>query len=174
LSTYLRGYRLGLYLLVALWLLTGVIGPLPVANLPSVACADCVELPDSLLPYGPGSTPRITQDWHGLSGWAGYDYATACGEPLYSPVNGVVTYNGLDGYNHVDRNGYVWPQNTMLKISFGDAYNYVLLHGDYIPQVGEQVRRGQLIGYEASHGWSTGCHSHITIQSGENSVKWRR
>jgi murein DD-endopeptidase MepM/ murein hydrolase activator NlpD len=29
--------------------------------------------------------------------------------------------------------------------------------------VGEQVARGQVVGYVGTTGWSTGCHQHFTV-----------
>jgi len=164
-KSYLRGFRSGLLMLAVAWLLPAF-SPEPLVQAqPRLSMG-------SLLPYSAHSSPRMTQEWHGLSGWAGYDFATACGEKLYSPVDGMIAYNGLDGYNHVDASGRAWPQSSMLVIEFGDGYEYVLLHGDYIAEVGTAVSRGDLIGYEASNGWSTGCHSHIAIRKNGAPVEW--
>lgn len=93
---------------------------------------------------------------HGLSGWEGVDIKAGCGEPIYAPFAGTVTYNGLDGYSHQG----IYEQATMLTIK-NDYLEMTLLHGDYLPQVGSQVQEGQMIGTENTHGWSTGCHSHV-------------
>ncbi len=36
--------------------------------------------------------------------------------------------------------------------------------------VGDQVERGQVIGYEGSTGWSTGCHLHFTVMANGQAV----
>ncbi len=112
--------------------------------------------------YGGKAQPRLTQMLHGLPGWEGEDWATQCGQPLYSPVAGVatVTYAGLDGYSHKDGNGKLWPQNTMVTIK-GESGEATMLHLDIEVEVGDTVIGGQTrIGAEASNGWSTGCHVH--------------
>ena len=46
----------------------------------------------------------------------------------------------------------------------GPVYEVILLHGVYSPVVGDVVAQGEFIGYEASIGWSTGCHTHMTVR----------
>ena len=107
---------------------------------------------------------RVTQaHLHGLPGFEGVDISNGCDSPLISPINGTVTYAGLDGYNHVDSRGVVWPQATMLTIT-GDNEQVTLLHGQYSAAIGQHVNVGDLIGTEASIGWSTGCHSHVIMR----------
>jgi murein DD-endopeptidase MepM/ murein hydrolase activator NlpD len=168
---FLRGWRSGLFVLLLLWFApTDALMQMGIAARPATLLA----APNGLLPYHPSSSPRLTQDWHGLGGWSGYDYATYCGDVLYSPVNGVVKYNGLDGYNHVDSSGHVWPQNTMLVIATRQSEELVLLHGDYTVYPGQRLVAGQHIGYEASNGWSTGCHSHISYRVNGQAVDWKK
>lgn len=100
---------------------------------------------------------------HGLAGHEGVDIAAGCGATIYSPISGTVTYNGRDGYNHVDSSGKTWPQSTMLVIT-GDEVEVELLHGDYAPAVGEKVSAGQVVGKENKHGWASGCHTHIVLR----------
>jgi len=108
---------------------------------------------------------RITQaHLHGLNGWQGVDISGGCGYPIYAPFDGKVTYEGPDGYNHIDSRGIVWDQNTMLTIQGDNGYTLTLLHGDYRVNYGDTIIQGDLLGYEASNGWSTGCHSHVILK----------
>lgn len=112
--------------------------------------------------YGGKAEPVLTQLAHGLDGWKGEDWATECGQPLYSPVQGVgiVTFAGLDGYSHVDGSGHVWPQNTMVTIE-GEGGEATILHLGIEVEVGDEVIGGKTrIGAEAANGWATGCHVH--------------
>ncbi len=101
---------------------------------------------------------------HGLNGWEGVDISGGCGSPIYAPFSGKVTFKGLDGYNHVDDRGVVYDQNTMLTIQGDNGYSLTLLHGDYRVQHGDTIIQGDLLGYESSIGWSTGCHSHVILK----------
>lgn len=120
---------------------------------------------------------RVSQgQLHGLIGWQGVDITSGCGSPIYAPFNGTVTYVGMDGYNHVDERGVVWEQATMLTIQGNDGLELTLLHGDYSVIYGDEIDTGQQIGTEASHGWSTGCHSHVILkQNGQtlNFLTWQ-
>lgn len=113
---------------------------------------------------------------HGLNGWEGVDISGGCGSPIYAPFDGKVTYKGLDGYNHVDTRGVVYDQNTMLTIQGDNGYSLTLLHGDYRVQHGDTIIQGDLLGYESSIGWATGCHSHVILkQNGRrlNFLEWQ-
>ena len=108
---------------------------------------------------------RVTQGhMHGLPGWEGVDISGGCGSPIYAPFGGKVTYKGLDGYNHIDARGVVYDQNTMLTIQGENGLELTLLHGDYRVQYGDTPIQGDLLGYESSIGWSTGCHSHVILK----------
>lgn len=151
---------------ITLWLLALT----PICSATAVYFAEFVlSQPYALeLPANPLSLyrqqPTITQSaLHGLTGWEGVDIKAGCGAEILAPFDGVVTYNGKDGYNHVDARGVVYEQATMLTID-GDELQLTLLHGDYAPKVGDRVKRGQAIGWENSHGWSTGCHSHVILR----------
>ncbi len=83
----------------------------------------------------------------------GVDLAAAKGTKIYATKSGKVTtavYNYSWGYyvviNHLD--GF--------SSLYGHMTNFVVSEGEY-------VKRGQLIGYMGSTGWSTGPHLHFTI-----------
>jgi hypothetical protein len=116
------------------------------------------------------------QQLHGLPGWQGVDITSGCGSPIYAPFSGIVTYQGLDGYNHVDNRGVVWEQATMLTIQGNNGLELTLLHGNYSVSNGDEIIARQVIGTEASNGWSTGCHSHVILkQNGQtlNFLTWQ-
>lgn len=95
---------------------------------------------------------------HGIdANYRGVDIKQGCGSPTYAPHDGIITYAGLDGYNY---KGY--PQATLITI---ESQNYIshLIHLDVVVTKGEKVKAGQLVGFEASHGSSTGCHLHWSL-----------
>lgn len=111
--------------------------------------------------YG-GAEYRRTQGWHGVSSIAGYDFVSPakCGANLYAPMSGTVTMNGLEGVTA----GGVYYVNTILIIT-NSSESVVLYHGNYSIPVGTKVTAGAtLIGTEASNGWSTGCHTHLSYR----------
>jgi hypothetical protein len=116
---------------------------------------------------------RITQgQMHGLKGWEGVDIKAGCGSPIYAPFSGKVTRKGLDGYNHVDTRGVVYDQNTILTIQGESGLELTLLHGDYRVNHGDTIIQGDLLGYESSIGWSTGCHSHVILKQNGRTLNY--
>lgn len=113
-----------------------------------------------ILPYGPGVTPVLTDNNPNPIPFKGQDWAAPCGTPLYAPISGVVSAVGFDGYQ-----GRFGSNNSYIIIDDGAGTEVILLHGRYIASVGQPVQRGQtLIGYEASIGNSTGCHTDYSIR----------
>jgi murein DD-endopeptidase MepM/ murein hydrolase activator NlpD len=123
----------------------------------------------------PEAATQITQEW-GPTGFAleppytyggiyyshfhaGLDMAGGCGTPILAAKVGVVVASGQP------------------LAPFDSGYGVVIDHGDGIqtwywhisPQVvvhpGQSVLTGQLIGYEASTGYSTGCHLHFAVNA---------
>ncbi|MGH2455230.1 MAG: murein hydrolase activator EnvC family protein [Candidatus Limnocylindria bacterium] len=119
----------------------------------------------------PEAAPRITQEW-GPTNFAleppytyrgvyyphfhgGIDMASGCGTPILASKAGVVVASGRP----------LWPWDS--------GYGVVIDHGGGIQtwywhittrvvvSPGQIVSTGQIIGYEGSTGFSTGCHLHF-------------
>jgi murein DD-endopeptidase MepM/ murein hydrolase activator NlpD len=85
---------------------------------------------------------------------AGLDFAAPQGTPIYATANGTVTVAGNTG------NGY----GNHVVINHG--YGYETLYGHMVKvkaRVGQQVKRGEVIGYVGSTGKSTGPHCHYEV-----------
>lgn len=84
----------------------------------------------------------------------GLDFAAPSGTPIYATANGIVKFSGFStsGYgNHV-----------IINHDFG----YETLYGHMVrvgATQGQQVKRGQVIGYVGSTGKSTGPHLHYEV-----------
>jgi len=141
-----------------------------------VAAARAVVEPPAAAPAFPDPDPNafaapyqdyvITQGVHGASyGHMAIDLAAGKGEPVLSPVHGVVTAN------FTDRHG-----NPTLVIE-NERYVVTLLHGIYSVAVGEAVALGQQVGEESNLGYTTdmrgvpcaqkhgycGYHTHLNV-----------
>ncbi len=95
---------------------------------------------------------------HPVLGYArmhnGIDMACAQGTPIYATRSGVVT---VASYQAGGAGNYV-------SINHGDGFSSIYMHmTHYIVYVGQQVSRGQVIGYVGSTGISTGPHLHFGI-----------
>jgi len=85
---------------------------------------------------------------------AGLDFAAPQGTPIYATANGTVTVAGNTG------NGY----GNHVVINHG--YGYETLYGHMVrvkARVGQQIKRGEVIGYVGSTGKSTGPHCHYEV-----------
>ena len=84
----------------------------------------------------------------------GIDMACASGTPIYATRAGTVT---VASYQAGGAGNYV-------SINHGDGFSSIYMHmTNYIVYVGQQVTKGQLIGYVGSTGISTGPHLHFGI-----------
>ncbi len=106
----------------------------------------------------------VTQGPHGFSyGHMAIDIAAGKGAPVKSPIDGEVTANYVDQYG-----------NTTLVIE-NEIFRVTLLHGDFIVQVGQVIRLGDVVGAESNNGYTTdmqgrscrnrncGYHSHLNV-----------
>lgn len=122
-----------------------------------LAAADRYRLPAIALPYR-GDYRLISNGLHGDGDWPGRDYAAACGTPLYAPISGLVEAHGLDEYTgpYGSRNSFVLFSSANMQV--------MMMHGEYLVRRGQSVQIGELIGYEASIGNSSECHTHLAIR----------
>ncbi len=87
----------------------------------------------------------------------GTDFGAGCGTPIHAAASGVVTdkyYNGGYGNRLFISHG-IHGGHILVSV-----YNHMSRYSAY---VGEHVRRGEIIGYVGTTGYSTGCHLHFMI-----------
>jgi murein DD-endopeptidase MepM/ murein hydrolase activator NlpD len=87
----------------------------------------------------------------------GVDFGGGCGTPLRASAPGRVVssyYSGVYGNRLVVDHGVIAGRGVATIYNHASGYNV---------GVGDQVQQGQVIGFEGSTGWSTGCHLHFTV-----------
>lgn len=85
---------------------------------------------------------------------AGVDIDGGCGQVIWAAEDGQVISAGWNG-------GY--GQATV--IDHGDGLSTLYAHQDqFAVSSGESVKRGEVIGYVGTTGWSTGCHLHFEVR----------
>lgn len=109
---------------------------------------------------GPVTSPfgyRIHPIYHYWGLHDGTDFGVSCGEGMVAVADGTV----LQKY-------YSSVYGNRLYVGLGNVNGHYLVavynHATgYRVDVGDHVRRGEVVGYVGSTGWSTGCHLHFTI-----------
>ncbi|WP_143099807.1 peptidoglycan DD-metalloendopeptidase family protein [Nocardioides psychrotolerans] len=87
----------------------------------------------------------------------GTDFGVSCGQSLFAVAGGTVTdiyYSSVYGNRLYLSLGQVNGKNMTV------VYNHA---AGYRVGEGEQVARGEVVGYAGDTGWSTGCHLHFTV-----------
>ena len=89
----------------------------------------------------------------------GVDFGGACGTPLRAAAPGRVVssyWSGVYGHRLIIDNGAIGGAGI------ATIYNHA---SSYTVGVGDRVEQGQVVGFEGSTGWSTGCHLHFTVMA---------
>ena len=110
-------------------------------------------------PYGARTGPiNGGYDWH-----PGLDIAVDFGTPVYAAAMGTVETAGWNG-------GY----GQYVRIRHGSVYESAYGHMSGIAvSAGQEVRKGEIIGFVGSTGYSTGPHLHFEVfVDGENVDPW--
>ena len=87
----------------------------------------------------------------------GTDFGARCGRPVRAAARGRVIgryYNVGYGNRVIIAHGY------MRGVSVTTTYNHMSRYSTY---VGQRVRRGEIIGFAGTTGFSTGCHLHFMV-----------
>ncbi len=87
----------------------------------------------------------------------GTDFGAGCGAAIRAPHSGRVAeryYNAGYGNRLMIDHGYI--DGTYVTTGFNHAIRYTV-------RVGQHVRKGQVIGYVGTTGYSTGCHLHLMV-----------
>ncbi|WP_210502689.1 M23 family metallopeptidase [Nocardioides xinjiangensis] len=94
----------------------------------------------------------------------GVDFGGGCGTPLRAAASGRVVssyYSGVYGNRLVIDHGVLAGRGLATIYNHASSYNV---------GVGDRVAEGQVIGFEGSTGWSTGCHLHFTVMANGTAV----
>lgn len=90
----------------------------------------------------------------------GMDLAVSCGTPVYAAADGRIFRSGWRG---AYGNSILVDHGIQRGVDLVTTYN----HLSSIVESSGHVKRGQLIGYSGTTGWSTGCHLHFeTLNDG--------
>lgn len=104
-------------------------------------------------PYGPRRHPIFGYK----SLHDGIDLSGACGSPIYATSDGVV----LEAYFQKAYGNRIIIDHGLVKgVGLATIANHM---SGYAVEVGDRVKRGDIIGFVGNTGWSTGCHLHFTV-----------
>jgi murein DD-endopeptidase MepM/ murein hydrolase activator NlpD len=98
----------------------------------------------------------------------GTDFGVPCGTPVFAAADGTVISAGWGGG---DGNRIVIDHGIISGVDLASTYNHL---SSFVVR-GGKVKRGQLIAYSGTTGYSTGCHLHFeTLENGQfvNPIKW--
>jgi murein DD-endopeptidase MepM/ murein hydrolase activator NlpD len=108
-----------------------------------------------------GFGPRIHPIYKTLRPHTGVDFTAPTGTPIYSPGSGVVTT--------VERNRHGY--GLMVVIDHGYGYETLYAHlSKFNVRVGQEVKRGEIIGFVGNTGVSTAPHLHYEVIRHGNKV----
>ena len=137
---------------------------------------DLVKDKEKLLSHTPAIQPVANKDLNRIaSGYGsridpvyktvkfhyGLDFAAPQGTPIYATADGSVTIAGNAG------NGY----GNYVTINHGYGYETLYGHMERVKaRVGQQVKRGEVIGWVGSTGKSTGPHCHYEVHKNNQKI----
>ena len=87
----------------------------------------------------------------------GTDFGASCGTPIRAASTGTVI--GMY-YDNAYGNRVIIDHGLAGGVGLGTSYNHMSAFSAY---VGQTVRRGEVIGYVGTTGYSTGCHLHFMV-----------
>ncbi len=95
----------------------------------------------------------------------GVDFGVACGTPIRAAAAGTV----VERYFQT-----AWGNRVIIDHGFHHGVGLATItnhmNAPAIVAPGQHVRRGQIVGYVGTTGWSTGCHLHFTVMQNGTAV----
>ncbi len=87
----------------------------------------------------------------------GTDFHADCGQPVYAAADGRVI---AEYYNAGYGNRIIVDHGFVRGVSLATSYNHL---NTFVAGPGQDVKRGEIIGYSGTTGYSTGCHMHFMV-----------
>jgi murein DD-endopeptidase MepM/ murein hydrolase activator NlpD len=94
----------------------------------------------------------------------GIDLGAGCGTPIHAPASGRV----IEEYFQT-----AWGNRIIIDHGFHSGVGLATISNhlsSYAVPQGAYVRRGEVVGYVGTTGWSTGCHLHFTVMANGSPV----
>ena len=95
----------------------------------------------------------------------GVDFGVACGTPIHAAAAGTV----VERYYQT-----AWGNRVIIDHGFHHGVSLATItnhmNAPAVVTPGQHVRRGQVVGYVGTTGWSTGCHLHFTVMQNGTAV----
>lgn len=120
------------------------------------------------LPFPKGKTYKIYQGYHGKSTHKdadALDFSLQTGDQVMAAREGLVVYTVENNDRGCPSRSCAQFANTILIMhsdgSFAE-YTHLRLNGAQV-EVGQQVKKGQLIGFSGNTGYSSGPHLHFSV-----------
>ncbi len=116
----------------------------------------------------PSSERSVTCEYGCYSGHTGIDIQSYVGGPIYAVQDGTVVYSGWKG-------GYNGGYGYCVIIDHGGGVQTLYAHQPQQPPVavGQEVKQGQVIGFEGGTGNVTGPHLHFEVRINGTAVNPR-
>jgi murein DD-endopeptidase MepM/ murein hydrolase activator NlpD len=110
--------------------------------------------------HGPITSPfgyRLNPIYHYWGLHDGDDFGVACGTPAHAARSGRIISEYYSS---------VWGNRLYLDLGNINGHNFTVIYNHlsaYRMHTGARVRRGTVVAYTGTTGWSTGCHLHFTV-----------
>ncbi|PIQ91365.1 MAG: hypothetical protein COV70_04095 [Parcubacteria group bacterium CG11_big_fil_rev_8_21_14_0_20_39_22] len=106
-----------------------------------------------------GNTPFAKSGAYSGQGHNGIDFRASRGTELYAPADGII-----EGTGNTSVAKGCYSYGKWILINHGNGVSTAYGHLDLVKvSQGQSVKRGDLIGYTGSTGYSTGPHLHISV-----------
>lgn len=118
---------------------------------------------------------KITQGYHSQHlgvdfGWNDYPQGS-CNQGIIASEDGVVV-GCADGYGNTYPNNRIYGNYVNIDHGTSGGRHYYTIYGHLLKGLvvkkGQQVRKGQLLGYMGNSGYSNGQHLHFELRAGSN------
>jgi murein DD-endopeptidase MepM/ murein hydrolase activator NlpD len=137
------------------------------SSVPAVSPTSLEDMPEVGVPFACGRIHTVSQGHdtgsHKHNDTYAWDFRMPEGTPIVAATDGLVRLARGDSTEGGCDEKFA-PKANYVVISHGDGLESQYLHfSAVVVKAGERVKRGQLIGFSGSTGWSCGPHLHFKV-----------
>lgn len=112
------------------------------------------------------SSPYGERNLNGIVAFhKGVDFVGLDSKEIVSPVNGIVKSSTII----TDKSNLTWEWGNYIRIDTEDEHKLFFCHlSQRLVNVGQMVKKGDIIGSEGNTGYSFGSHCHFEVRTNDN------